>query len=61
MYYKVKNIPMAKQLMTDACYQLKKNKGLITKSSVILNNAINIGQFDQYKLEKYKTYKSKYA
>jgi len=60
LYYKVQDYDNAKKYMTEACFKLKNEKGLLSKSSTILNNAINICQYDQYKLEKYKKKQSKY-
>lgn len=60
LYYKVQDYKNARKYMTEACFKLQKEKGLLSKSSTILNNAINICQYDQYKLEKYKKKQSKY-
>jgi len=60
LYYKTKQFSKAKQFMTDACHRLKKEKGLVSKSSIILNNAINICQYDQDILEDCKMRIPKY-
>lgn len=61
LYYKNQNFEKAKELMTEACYQLKEGDGIIAKSSEILNNAINVYQHDQPLLEDFKKMKSKYS
>jgi len=60
LYYKLNDYKKAQMYMKDACLKLKTEKGLISKSSSILNNAINIYQYNQYMLEEYKKRKSKY-
>jgi hypothetical protein len=47
--------------MTDACNKLKENNGYVSKSSDILNNAINIYQYEQTMLDECKKKKSKYS
>lgn len=54
IYYKRGDYDNAKKFMTDACLYLQKNNGYYSKSSEILNNAINIHKFDQ-KIPKLKS------
>ena len=51
----------AKKYMEEACDKLKTGHGNISKNCEILNNAINMFQFDQPQLEECKKKKSKYA
>lgn len=60
LYFKNQNFIKAKELMTEACYQIKQGNGIIAKTSEILNNAINIYQHDQEQLEEFKGNNSKY-
>jgi len=52
IYYKYCDYNNAKKYTTDALYNLKKNKGYIQKNSNILNNCINMYQFDQEYLKE---------
>ena len=61
LYFKRNDIENAKKFMTDACNKLKENNGYVSKSSDILNNAINIYQYEQTMLDEYKKKKSKYS
>jgi len=60
LYFKKKNYKKAKECLKDACYKLKEGNGLISKSTDILNNAINIFQYEQYMLDEYKKKTPKY-
>ena len=61
LYFKRNDIENAKKFMTDACNKLKENNGYVSKSSDILNNAINIYQYEQTMLDECKKKKSKYS
>jgi GR25 family glycosyltransferase involved in LPS biosynthesis len=61
MYYKRKDYENAKKYMTDACDKMRENFGYVSKASEILNNAINIYQYDQKQLEECKKKVSKYS
>jgi hypothetical protein len=61
MYYKRNDYDNAKKYMTDACDKMRENHGYVSKSSEILNNAINIYQYDQKQLEECKKKVSKYS
>jgi len=61
LQYKRGNINEAKKYMKDALLKLHKNHGFYSKTNDILNNAINICQFDQSMLIECKNNKSKYA
>jgi GR25 family glycosyltransferase involved in LPS biosynthesis len=61
LYFKRNDIENAKKYMTDACNKLKENNGYVSKSSDILNNAINIYQYEQTMLDECKKKKSKYS
>ena len=60
IYYKRKDYENAKKYMTEACDKMQSGFGYISKSSEILNNAINIYQYDQSQLEECKKKVSKY-
>ncbi len=60
LYYKRNDWTKAKQYMTQACDMLQKHHGYVSKSSEILNNAINIYQYEQVLLEECKKKTSKY-
>lgn len=60
IYYKRKDNENAKKFMTEACEKMQSGFGYISKSSEILNNAINIYQYDQQHLEECKKKVSKY-
>jgi hypothetical protein len=61
IYYKRKDYDNAKKYMVEACEKLEDNQGFVAKSSEILNNAINVFQYEQSQLESCKNKKSKYA
>jgi uncharacterized protein HemY len=61
MYYKRKEYDNAKKYMTEACDKMRDNYGYVSKASEILNNAINIYQYDQKQLEECKKKVSKYS
>lgn len=61
LYYKHKDYEKAKKLMLEACDYIESEHGIVSKSTDILNNAINIFQYDQPYLEECKTRKSKYS
>lgn len=61
IYYKSKDYANAKKYMTDASYKLQDKQGYVSRSSEILNNAINIYQYDQNQLEECKKKVSKYS
>jgi GR25 family glycosyltransferase involved in LPS biosynthesis len=61
LYYKRKNYEKAKSFMLESCEKLYEQNGFVPKSSEILNNAINMYQYDQYMLEECKNKKSKYS
>lgn len=60
IYYKRKDYCNAKKYMSEACEKMQLGFGYISKSSEILNNAINIYQYDQAHLEECKNKVSKY-
>tara|TARA_Y100000389_G_scaffold133861_1_gene131350 strand:+ start:401 stop:1426 length:1026 start_codon:yes stop_codon:yes gene_type:complete len=60
LQYKRGNINDAKKYMKEAVLNLYKNKGYISKTNIILNNSINIYQFNQSMLNECKKIKSKY-
>lgn len=61
IYYKKKDYKKSKQYMIDACLNIKKYNGYLTKTNEILNNCINMFQYDQIDLEECKKLKSKYS
>jgi hypothetical protein len=60
MEFKKGNIKSAKQKMEDAIMNIYNNEGYYSSTDDILNNAINICQYDQDILDKCKNNKSKY-
>ena len=60
LHYKMNNIKKAKELMTKAALNIHYNNGYYSKNNDILNNAINIYQYDQYLLDECINIKSKY-
>jgi hypothetical protein len=60
IYYKRKDYSNAKKYMTEACDKMQSGFAYISKSSEILNNAINIYQYEQAQLEECKKKISKY-
>jgi len=61
IYYKHKDYANSKKFMIDAVESLKKNKGYLQQNSEILNNCINMHQYDQIYLEECKNQPSKYS
>ena len=61
IYFKKKDYARAKEYMTKACDFLESSYTYCGKSSEILNNAINIYQYNQPMLSEYKSRKSKYS
>jgi len=61
VYYKKKDYANAKKYMTEASYKLQEKQGCVSRSSEILNNAINIYQYDQSQLDECKKKVSKYS
>lgn len=51
IYYKNKNYKKAKEIMIDAILNLKKNEGYISPQNELLNNCINMHQFEQSDIE----------
>lgn len=60
LHYKRQEFERAKYFMSEACYKMLENQGYYSKSSEILNNAINIFQYDQNLLEECKNKTAKY-
>jgi len=61
IYFKYKDYVNAKKFMSDAISNMKKNKGYLQQNSELLNNCINIYQFDQSMLEECKLSVPKYS
>jgi len=61
IYFKRNDYTQAKKYMEEACDKLVSGFGNISKNSEILNNAINMFQFNQPQLEECKKNKSKYS
>jgi len=61
IYYKCKDYENSKKFMLEAVASLKKNKGYLQQNSEILNNCINMHQYDQIYLEECKNLPSKYS
>jgi len=61
LYYKKKDYDNAKRYMVLACEKLQSQCGYVAKSSEIINNAINMFQFDQSNLEACKAKTPKYS
>lgn len=60
MYFKRKDYKHAKQFMTDACDKLLLHQGYVSKLSEIMNNAVNIHQYDQDMVDECLKAKSKF-
>lgn len=58
--YKLEYYRTSKKYLLLAVENMKDNEGLLTNSSEILNNCINMHQYDQIYLEECKKLKSKY-
>ncbi len=61
IYYKYNDFENAKKYMVEACEKMEEYQGFVAKSSEILNNTINIFQYEQSQLEICKNKKSKYV
>jgi GR25 family glycosyltransferase involved in LPS biosynthesis len=61
LHYKRNDFENAKKYMTEACDKMHTNFGYVSRGSEILNNAINMYQFDQKLLEECKKKQSKYS
>lgn len=61
IYYKHKDYANAKKYMTIAVNSMKKNKGYLQQNSELLNNCINVYQFDQACLEECMKATPKYS
>lgn len=61
IYFKQNKYEKAKEYMLQACKELEDGFGNISKNNEILNNAINIFQYEQPLLEECKQKKSKYS
>ncbi len=51
IYYKNKNYKKAKEILIQAILNMKKTDGLISRNSEMLNNCINMHQFEQSDIE----------
>lgn len=61
LYFKHKDYAKAKIFMTNAISNMKKNKGYLQQNSELLNNCINVYQYDQSMLEECKKSVPKYS
>ena len=61
LFYKAGDYENATKYLVDAVEQMKKNNGYLTNSSEILNNCINMHQYNQPDLEECMKKKSKYS
>jgi GR25 family glycosyltransferase involved in LPS biosynthesis len=61
IYYKKNDYANSKKFLIDAVASLKRNKGYLQQNSEILNNCINMHQYDQIYLEECKALPSKYS
>lgn len=61
IHYKYKDYNKAKEYMSAAVDNLKKNKGYLQQNSEILNNCINMYQYEQENLEEYIKTTPKYS
>lgn len=61
VYFKNRNYKNAKKYLVEAVNNIKKNEGLIGNYSEILNNCINMHQYDQPDLEECFSKQSKYS
>ena len=57
----MKDYNKSKKLLSDSVINMKKNNGYLTNSSEILNNCINMHQYDQDDLEECIKNKGKYS
>jgi len=60
LYYKMNDYKNAKKYLIEAVLNVKKNDGIITNYSEILNNCINMHQYDQPDIEECLLKPSKY-
>lgn len=60
MFYKIGDYNQSKKYLIDAVLNIKKNEGLLNNHSEILNNCINMHQYDQPDLEDCFVKPSKY-
>ena len=60
MFYKIGDYNQSKKYLIDAVLNIKKNEGLLNNHSEILNNCINMHQYDQPDLEDCFIKPSKY-
>jgi len=51
IYYKNKNYKKAKEILIECIINMKNSEGLISRNSELLNNCINMHQFDQSDIE----------
>lgn len=61
LYYKVGDYDNAKKYLIDSVLNMKKNNGYLTNGSEILNNCINMHQYNQIDLEECMKKTSKYS
>jgi tetratricopeptide (TPR) repeat protein len=61
LYYKMGDYENSKKYLIDAIINIKKNNGYLTNSSEILNNCINMHQYNQIDLEECMKKQSKYS
>lgn len=60
LYYKIADYDNAKKYLIDSVYNIKKNEGFLNMNSEILNNCINMHQYNQPDLQECIEKKSKY-
>lgn len=60
LYYKMKKYDKSKKFLEESVMLMKKNNGYLTNSSEILNNCINMYQYEQDDLEECMKIKGKY-
>lgn len=60
LYYKVKDFEKSKRMLSESVMLMKKNNGYLTNTSEILNNCINMYQYEQDDLEDCMKIKGKY-
>jgi GR25 family glycosyltransferase involved in LPS biosynthesis len=61
LYYKMGDYENSKKYLIDAVLNMKKNNGYLTNSSEILNNCINMHQYNQIDLDDCIKKQSKYS
>lgn len=52
IYYKNKNYKKAKEILIEAILNMKKTDGLVSRNSEMLNNCVNMHQFEQSDIEQ---------